>query len=114
MPLALTIIECFRRADKPVAVLRFDGIGKRGESARPGYGRAGNPQTAFRFSQGVADIQAARRFLTKEGGYRPHRLVVVSFSASSIETRRAIAIDGSVAGWICVAGSADLQSMMKN
>ena len=36
----------------------------------------------------------------------------MSFSASSIEARRAVVDDPRIDGWVCVVGSADLQSMM--
>ena len=111
-PLAHTIVSCFKAADEPVRVLRFDGVGKRGESYRePSAQVPGLECTRMRFSQGVDDIIAAVDYL--HSGSIPDKTIVVSFSASSIEARRALAVDRRVGGWVCVVGSADLQSMMK-
>lgn len=115
MPLAATIVECFRRAKRPISVLRFDGIGKRGESFRePECTGAGTEHHRFTFSQGVRDIRTAINYLDTRPDGRPASLILVSFSASSIEARRAVASDPRISGWVCVVGSADLQSMMRS
>ncbi|MDH3726924.1 MAG: class I SAM-dependent methyltransferase [Myxococcales bacterium] len=112
LPLASTIVSAFRKARQPIAVLRFDGVGKRGESYRePGAQAPGHECVRMRFSQGVDDIQGAVDFLHTRG--RPRKTFVVSFSAASIEARRAVSRDDRIDGWVCVVGSADLQSMMK-
>lgn len=113
LPLAHTIVECFRRAGQPVTVLRYDGVGKRGESHRePAAMLPGMECARLQFSQGVNDIEAAIDFLWS-GASPPRKTLLVSFSAASIEARRATARDSRIDGWVCVVGSADLQSMMK-
>jgi ubiquinone/menaquinone biosynthesis C-methylase UbiE len=69
----------------------------------------------FTFSQGVRDIQATLDFLERSPDYRPSRTVLVSFSGASIDSRRAVALEGGrrIDGWVSVVGSADLQSMMR-
>ena len=115
MPLAETLIACFRAAGKAICVLRFDGLDKRGESAKaPGCEGPGQEHLRFTFSQGVRDIQSAVAFLAKRPGGGPRRQILVSFSASSIEARRAVASDSRIDGWVCAVGSADLQSMMRS
>jgi ubiquinone/menaquinone biosynthesis C-methylase UbiE/dienelactone hydrolase len=114
MPLALSIVEGFRSAGEPIVVLRFDGVRKRGESHRdPECITPGTEHHRFTFSQGVADIATTLDFLEGEGGFAPRRVVLVSFSAASIESRRAVATDPRIHGWVCVVGAADLQSMMR-
>jgi dienelactone hydrolase len=114
MPLALSIVEGFRSAGEPIVVLRFDGIRKRGESHRdPECTAPGTEHHRFTFSQGVSDIGTTLDFLEGEGGFAPRRVVLVSFSAASIESRRAVASDPRIHGWVCVVGAADLQSMMR-
>jgi len=116
LPLAATIVETFRRAGQPVAVIRFDGIRKRGESyTEPRCLEPGMENAAFTFSQGVRDIHATLDFLEQSPDFQPSTSVVVSFSGASIDTRRAVASEarGRLGGWICVVGSADLQAMMR-
>jgi ubiquinone/menaquinone biosynthesis C-methylase UbiE/pimeloyl-ACP methyl ester carboxylesterase len=115
MPLAATVVECFRRSRRPVSVLRFDGINKRGESYRdPSSLAFGQEQNRFTFHQGCEDIVAVIDYLHARPETRPASTVIVSFSAASIEARRAVMSDPRIKGWVCVVGSADLQSMMKS
>jgi ubiquinone/menaquinone biosynthesis C-methylase UbiE len=114
LPLAFTIVETFRKAKKPVVVIRFDGIRKRGESFNePSCRLPGREHHRFTFSQGVRDIQTTLDFL-RDSGARPSKTILVTFSAASIEARRAVAIEAErISGWISVVGAADLQSAMR-
>ncbi len=114
LPLARTVVESFRRAGQPVVVLRFDGIRKRGESHNDPECRApGRENLRFTISQGVSDIHATLDFLERELGVA--RAVLVTFSASSIEARRAVLEDGGrrLHGWVSVVGVPDLQSGLR-
>ncbi len=114
MPLARTLLATFRAASQPVSILRFDGVRKRGESYRdPDCLQPGREHDRFTFSQGVKDIRAAANFLRRERGCE--KLALVTFSASSIEGRAYLASDRgeTVDAWICVVGTADIQSMMR-
>ena len=116
LPLALAIIETFRAANQPITVVRFDGIRKRGESHNdPECRRPGAEHLRFTFSQGVSDIHATLNFLERSPLFGPSKTILVTFSAASLDGRRALAIDdrGRINGWICVVGSSDLQSMMR-
>jgi ubiquinone/menaquinone biosynthesis C-methylase UbiE len=117
LPLAATIVESFKRAGQPVVIVRFDGIRKRGESYNDPECRArGAEHLGFTFSQGVRDIEAVLDFLQQDERFQTKKAALVTFSASSIEGRRAVASEshGRLAGWVCVVGSADLQSMMRS
>ncbi len=116
LPLALAIVATFRAAGQPVVVVRFDGVRKRGESYNdPEYRRPGLEHHRFSFSQGVQDIIATLDFLERSSRFSPSTSILVTFSASSIEGRRAVALEGGrrLGGWVSVVGSADLQSMMR-
>ena len=116
LPLAATILTSFERAGRPVAVLRFDGIRRRGESYNEPQCRIpGREYHRFTFSQGVRDIQATLDFLFGSSGFKPQEAVLVSFSAASVDTRKAVALeqDGRISGWINVVGAPDLQSAMR-
>lgn len=114
MPLAATLVEGFRAAGEPLVVVRFDGVRKRGESHNePQCQAPGTEHHRFTFSQGVRDIRASLDFLESSPAYRPKRTILISFSAASIEARRATASDPRIAGWISVVGAPDVQSMMR-
>lgn len=114
LPLAATIVETFRSIDEPVLVVRFDGIRKRGEShLDPDTRQPGCENLRFTFSQGAKDILATLDFLERSG-LQPGRTILVTFSVSSIEGRRAmVECAGRVNGWISVVGSADAQSLTR-
>jgi SAM-dependent methyltransferase len=114
LPLARTVVETFRRAGEAVVVLRFDGIRKRGESYNdPECRTPGRENHRFTISQGVSDIHATLDFLERELGAA--RAVLVTFSASSIEGRRAVLEDRGrrLRGWVSVVGAPDLQSGLR-
>ena len=116
LPLARTIVETFRAANRPVVVLRFDGIRRRGESHNdPDCLRSGTEHHHFTFSQGVDDISATLDFLERSSEFAPLRTILVTFSAASIDGRAALARESPqrIAGWVCVVGAPDLQSAMR-
>lgn len=116
LPLALTIVETFRRAGRPVSVLRFDGTNRRGESfVDHDCNSSGDEYRHFRFSQAVEDLKSALRFVRETDPFKASRCVVVSFSLSTIEARRVVAeaSAGEIAGWIPVVGIVDLQSGLR-
>jgi ubiquinone/menaquinone biosynthesis C-methylase UbiE len=117
LPLARTIVATFRAAGRPVSVLRFDGIRQRGESHNdPECAVPGREHHHFTFSQGVEDIEASLDFLEGSPELRPAKTILVTFSAAAIAGRRAVARDEGkrLAGWVCVVGSPDIQSMTRS
>lgn len=114
LPLAVTLVAGFQAALEPIVVIRFDGIRKRGESYKDPDCRAPDrDHRRFTFSQGVRDIRATVDFLERSPDYHPKKVILVSFSAASIESRRAVATDPRIGGWVSVVGAADTQSMMR-
>jgi ubiquinone/menaquinone biosynthesis C-methylase UbiE len=115
LPLAATITAMFDAAGEAVSVVRFDGIRKRGESYNdPSCRRQGAEHHRFTFSQGIRDIHAVVGGLRGLVQFRDSKIILVTFSAASIDGRRAIATDSAgISGWVSVVGSADLQSMMR-
>jgi len=112
--LAATILASFDAAGRPLSVLRFDGIRKRGESANdPGCDDPALGNLHYTFSQGATDLLAAARFLQQERGAGP--VLIVSFSVASVEARRAIVLDEDerFAGWVSVVGATDPQSLIR-
>jgi ubiquinone/menaquinone biosynthesis C-methylase UbiE len=114
LPLARTIVRTFESSDEQIAVLRFDGTNRRGESyIEPESRGPGDEYLRFTFSQAVDDIRASARFLRTT--LRPRSVILVTFSLASIEGRRAVADDreGLIDGWINVVGMVDLQSGLR-
>jgi ubiquinone/menaquinone biosynthesis C-methylase UbiE len=114
LPLASTLTRMFSGAGESLAVLRFDGTNRRGESyIDPRSRNVGDEYLGFTFSQAVNDIHASVSYLKET--LRPKRVILITFSLASIEGRRAVATDASglVQGWISVVGMPDLQSGLR-
>lgn len=116
LPLARAITATFASIDEPVAVLRFDGTNRRGESfVDPQFRTPGDEYLGFKFSQAVNDIEASVGFLESRPDIAPKKTILVSFSLGSVEGRRAVARDRGrhIDGWVSVVGMVDLQSGLR-
>lgn len=117
LPLARSVVASFREAGESIVVLRYDGIRRRGESHNDPECRVpGRESRHFVLSQAVRDLEAVIAYLRDRSKQRVSKLVVVSFSASAIEARKAVARDRGrrIDGWVSVVGSPDLQSMSRS
>lgn len=115
-PLAETILETFRRAGKSIVVVRYDGIRRKGESfTEPDCLAPGREFVRFTVSQALRDIRSTLTFLHTSAEFRCRTSILVTFSASAIEGRRAVAMEGEgrIGGWISVVGAPDLQYAMR-
>jgi ubiquinone/menaquinone biosynthesis C-methylase UbiE/pimeloyl-ACP methyl ester carboxylesterase len=116
LPLAATIVATFKRAHESVSIVRFDGIRRRGESHRDRDCLSPERENhRFTFSQAVHDIESTVDFLMQSPMFRPSTVILVTFSAASIEGRRAVARNssGRIGGWISVVGAPDAQSLTR-
>jgi ubiquinone/menaquinone biosynthesis C-methylase UbiE/pimeloyl-ACP methyl ester carboxylesterase len=115
LPLAASIVEVFRGAREPVTVLRFDGTRRRGESHKEaGFSDAGSEHIPFRLRHAVDDIHAAVDYLRTAPDIKASKVILITFSAASIEGRRAVLTSPLIDGWVCVVGAPDLQSGLRN
>ena len=115
LPLAQVVLENLMAHGLAPAILRFDGTRRRGESFVPVECRtAGREHEQFSVSAAVRDLEAAIKFLGTQIGVS--RIYVVTFSAASIEGRRAMVRDATelLAGWVSVVGASDLQSGLRS
>jgi ubiquinone/menaquinone biosynthesis C-methylase UbiE/pimeloyl-ACP methyl ester carboxylesterase len=113
LPLAATLVATCRAAGESVVVLRFDGTRRRGESfTDPDCRDPGRESERFTISGAVADILGSLDFLEHSPEFQTRRIVLITFSAASIEGRRAIVEDRGrrICGWVSVVGTPDLQS----
>jgi len=114
LSLSAVIQSVFVANGESVSILRFDGVRRRGESFKDAEcDYPGLENLRFTFSQAVADLRATVDFAREE--LRPSAVLIVTFSASSIEGRRVVADDGgrSIDGWISVVGAPDPQSLIR-
>lgn len=106
--LALTLLEGFASVAQQVAVLRYDGIRRRGESYCDGERQPlGQQMLKWRFSQGMADMESALSFVRDNPYIRPSEVVLVSFSGASLEARRVLARrkEDDVTLWVSCLGA---------
>jgi ubiquinone/menaquinone biosynthesis C-methylase UbiE len=116
LPLALTVKETFKRSGKPVVIVRFDGTNRRGESHVDLVNRQpGDEYLGFTFSQASQDIVAVMNFLDNSTKFTFSRMILATFSLSSIEARHVLAsTEGDrLSGWVSAVGMVDLQSALK-
>jgi DNA-binding response OmpR family regulator/ubiquinone/menaquinone biosynthesis C-methylase UbiE len=114
--LALTLCENFRLHNKPLVVIRFDGIRRKGEShkdpdaSEPPYEALHSSTT-----QGVEDIKAVLDWLTFSPKIKASSVVLVTFSLSALEARVALRDDRyrqRTHYWISCMGSLEFRDMM--
>lgn len=116
LPLALTLVRTFEKAGRPLAVVRFDGSNRRGEShIDPEFRAPGDEYLGFKFSQAAGDITATCDFLASSADFRAAEIFLVTYSLGAVEGRRALALDRGrrVKGWVSVVGMVDLQSGLR-
>ncbi|PYV93313.1 MAG: hypothetical protein DMG05_01840 [Acidobacteria bacterium] len=88
--LALTLVENFKRHQRDVVVLRFDGIRCIGESYKdPSCRFEGKEMINMTLSQGMEDILTALDFVYDNPRFVPTDVILVSFSLTACMARRA-------------------------
>lgn len=116
LPLALTLVRTFEKAGQPLAVVRFDGTNRRGEShIDPEYRAPGDEYLGFTFSQAARDIEATCDFLASSPDFLASEIFLITYSLGAVEGRRAVARDRGrrIKGWVSVVGMVDLQSGLR-
>ncbi len=107
-PLSAVLLDNFSTADRSAVVIRYDGIDRPGESYnRNGDRRRGFEMLSYRVSQGEEDAQAVLEFAYDNPYFSVERLVLVTFSMSSLDGRKLILAEknrGRVHLWMNVMG----------
>ena len=86
--LALTLIENFYLLDKPLAVIRYDGIRRKGESYKdPDTSEPPYELINADFSQGTMDIKTILDWLGNNPKVQASSITLISFSLSALEAR---------------------------
>ena len=115
--LAHTVIDNWRRQNRDIAVMRYDGTNNLGESYKdPGCEGEGKHGLHFNIPGGVEDVLAALRWSKNNKHVEPTSVVIFSVSMGSPAARRALTLpeSASVTHWISFMGAADVASATLN
>ncbi len=114
--LALTLTENFRKLNKPLAVIRFDGIRKKGESHNdPESSEPPYEMLNTNFTQGAADIVAILDWLDLNPKLRPGPVILLTFSFSALDARVVLRDEGNrhrIQYWIACMGTPEFRDLM--
>ncbi len=116
-PLALMVVETFKKNGKDVAVIRYDGVRTVGESYNDRECRSpGREMLNFTMSQSIEDLLTTLDFLETHDRLRCTEVVVLAFSMVSIIARRAIVRDTKRRIGLCIniMGSTDVEDFLFN
>jgi ubiquinone/menaquinone biosynthesis C-methylase UbiE/CheY-like chemotaxis protein len=114
--LALTLIQNFRALGKPLAVVRFDGIRRKGESHKDPEASEPPWETLnSSTSQGADDLRTVIDWLYVNPKLRASSVVLVTFSLSALEARvvlRDEAYRKRISYWVSCMGALEFRDMM--
>lgn len=116
-PLALTLMTHFAEAGENVAVVRYDGIDRPGESDNSNrHARRGYEMLGYRIDQGYVDLAATMHWVKTNRIFTPEKTVIVSFSMSALDARRLQSdpLADSADYWISVMGVSSSQGALRN
>ena len=114
--LALTLIENFHLLNKPLAVIRYDGIRRKGESHKDS--EASEPPYEMvnaSFTQGASDIKAVLDWLHLNPRLKAGPVILISFSLSALEARLTLRDDvyrHQINYWISCMGTPEFRHLM--
>lgn len=114
--LALTLIQNFRALGKPVAVLRYDGIRRKGESHKDPEASEPPWETLnSSTSQGAEDLKTVIDWLRVNPKLRASSVVLVTFSLAALEARVVLRdpdYQKQVHYWVSCMGALEFRDMM--
>jgi ubiquinone/menaquinone biosynthesis C-methylase UbiE len=114
--LALTLIENFYLSGKPIAVIRYDGIRRKGESYKdPEASEPPYEMMNADYTQGASDIKTMIDWLDTNPRLKASSIILVSFSLSALEARIALRDKDyrrKVSYWIACMGTPEFRDLM--
>ena len=116
-PLAIAVLENFKRVRKDVAIIRYDGIRNLGESYKEAvYREQGREAVGMTLSQYCDDLETVVAFARDNEYFNCQKLVLLTFSISALSARRLLAQDklGHVDLWIAGMGMPCAQEVLTN
>lgn len=115
-PLALTVVDNFKRNYQDVTVLRFDITNHIGESYKNDGCREQGKECLSHTASGIlADVEAALNFVKKNQYFSPTEIIFLSFSYLSPFARHIIHKDQgkNIKYWVSAMGAPDVQSIVR-
>ena len=115
-PLALALVENFRRIGEDLAIVRYDGIRNLGESYKETiYRQPGRETVGMTLSQTCDDIMTVVAFARHNDRFTTKKLILLTFSIYAVPTRRLLAQDalGKIDLWIAGMGAPCAQEVVK-
>ncbi len=116
-PLALTLMANFSAAGKNIAVLRYDGIDRPGESDNTNrHARRGYEMLGYRINQGYTDLEATMQWVRNNNLFKAEKIVLISSSMSALDARRLQSTKTEVKAdyWISLMGVSSAQGTLRN
>ncbi len=116
-PLALTLMTHFNAAGENIAVLRYDGINRPGESTNiNSNARRGYEMIGYRIDQGYTDLEASMKWVKDNEFFQADKTVLISFSMAALDARRLQGTPGAPQAdyWISVMGVSSAQGALRN
>jgi CheY-like chemotaxis protein/ubiquinone/menaquinone biosynthesis C-methylase UbiE len=114
--LALTLVTNFHLQGRPLAVIRYDGIRRKGESHKdPEASHPPYEMVNASLSQGAEDIKAVLDWIDVNPKLRASQVILVSFSLSALEARLALRDERyrkKVHYWIPCMGTPEIRHML--
>ena len=114
--LALTLTENFRRLGKPLAVIRYDGIRRKGESHKdPEASEPPYEMLNTNFTQSAADIVAILEWLDLNSKLQASSVILLTFSFSALDARIVLRDEANrrrVQYWIACMGTPEFRDLM--
>ena len=112
-PLAMTIVDNFRRSYRDITTIRFDLTNHIGESYKEeGSRESGRECIKHAASHVLKDIRATLKFVKKNPYFIATDIIMISFSYLSPFARRVICEDSgrNIKYWVSAMGASDLQT----
>ncbi|MBU4494073.1 MAG: methyltransferase domain-containing protein, partial [Acidobacteria bacterium] len=114
--LAQTLVENFYTRGRPISVIRFDGIRRKGESYKdPETSEPPYEMVNASLSQGASDIRAVLDWLDNNPHLTPTKVIIVTFSLAALEARlvlRDAAYRKKLDYWIACMGTPELRHLL--
>ncbi len=114
--LALTLMQNFQAARKPLAVVRFDGVRRKGESYKDPEASEPPWETLnSSTSQGADDIKTVIDWLYVNPKLRASSVIMVTFSLSALEARVVLRDEiyrSRINYWVSCMGALEFRDMM--
>jgi len=115
--LALTLLTNFAAVGENIAVLRYDGTNRPGESANSNPDvRPGNEMVGYRINQSYTDLETTMNWVHNNGKVQVDKTALITFDMAALEARRLqTSLENPQADhWISVMGVASAQNALKN